>query len=233
MDKSSSTIENMFDTIAPKYDRLNHILSLGIDKGWRRRVVKAVERNHPREVLDVAAGTCDLSIALAKGCRDAHITAVDLSMEMLEVGRTKLAREGLSKQIEIQKQDATQMTFKDNSFDVLTVAFGVRNFDDLQKGLREFRRVLREDGHLYILEFSKPRKGIFAAVYTLYFKHILPTVGGLISKNKRAYTYLPSSVLAFPCGAEFEALLREAGFRDVTSKQLTMGVATLYTAKIN
>lgn len=233
MDKSSSTIENMFDTIAPKYDRLNHILSLGIDKGWRRRVVKVVERNHPREVLDVAAGTCDLSIALAKGCRDAHITAVDLSMEMLEVGRTKLAREGLSKQIEIQKQDATQMTFKDNSFDVLTVAFGVRNFDDLQKGLREFRRVLREDGHLYILEFSKPRKGIFAAVYTLYFKHILPTIGGCISKNKSAYTYLPSSVLAFPCGAEFEELLREAGFRDVSSKKMTMGIATLYTAKIN
>lgn len=233
MDKSSSTIENMFDTIAPKYDRLNHILSLGIDKGWRRRVVKAVERNHPREVLDVAAGTCDLSIALAKGCRDAHITAVDLSAEMLEIGRTKLAREGLSKQIEIQKQDATQMTFKDNSFDVLTVAFGVRNFDDLQKGLREFRRVLREDGHLYILEFSKPRKGIFAAVYTLYFKHILPTIGGCISKNKSAYTYLPSSVLAFPCGAEFEELLREAGFRDVSSKKMTMGIATLYTAKIN
>lgn len=233
MDKSKDTIETMFDTIAPKYDRLNHILSLGIDKGWRKRVVKAVERNHPREVLDVAAGTCDLSIALAKGCRDAHITAVDLSNEMLEVGRMKIEREGLSKQIEIYKQDATEMTFKDSSFDVVTVAFGVRNFENLKKGLSEFRRVLREDGHLYILEFSKPRKGIFAAVYTLYFKHILPSIGGLISKNKRAYSYLPSSVLAFPCGSEFEQLLREAGFREVLSKRMTMGIATLYTAKIN
>lgn len=223
----------MFDSIAPKYDRLNHILSLGIDRGWRKRLVKAVERNHPREVLDVAAGTGDLSIALAKGCRDAHITAVDLSAEMLEVGRVKITREGLLKRIEIQKQDATEMTFPDNSFDSLTVAFGVRNFEDLNKGLREFRRVLREDGHLYILEFSKPRKGVFAFVYTLYFKYILPSIGGLISKNKSAYTYLPSSVLTFPCGAEFEQLLREAGFRDVSSKRLTMGVATLYTAKIN
>lgn len=222
----------MFDTIAPKYDRLNHILSLGIDRGWRRRLVKAVERNHPREVLDVAAGTCDLSIALAKGCPDAHITAVDLSSEMLEIGRGKVSREGLAKQIETEKQDATEMTFRDNSFDALTVAFGVRNFEDLDKGLKEFRRVLREDGHLYILEFSKPQKSIFACVYKMYFKHILPFVGGLISKNRSAYRYLPASALAFPDGAEFENLLRKVGFKEVASVKLTMGIATLYTAKI-
>lgn len=232
MDKSRDKIEYMFDSIAHKYDRLNHILSMGIDRAWRRRVVKAVAQNHPREVLDIAAGTCDLSIALAKGCREAHITAADLSSEMLEVGRRKVEREGLSKNIEVHKQDATNMDFQDNSFDALTVAFGIRNFENLGKGLSEFRRVLRENGHLYILEFSKP-KGPFSYIYTFYFKKILPFIGGLISKNKSAYTYLPSSVLAFPCGEEFENILKEAGFKEVSSKRLSMGIATIYKAKTN
>ncbi|MEG1553583.1 MAG: bifunctional demethylmenaquinone methyltransferase/2-methoxy-6-polyprenyl-1,4-benzoquinol methylase UbiE [Rikenellaceae bacterium] len=231
MDKSRDNIENMFNDIAPKYDVLNHILSMGIDREWRDKVVKEVSQHHPREILDVAAGTCDLSIAIAKGCKDAHITAVDLSGEMLQVGRLKVKREDLEKQIDIEKQDATEMSFQDGSVDVLTVAFGVRNFEDLDKGLREFHRVLREDGHLYILEFSKPRKGFFSVVYSLYFKHLLPFIGGVISNNKRAYTYLPASVLSFPYGEEFEAKLREVGFRDVKSKQLTFGIATLYSAK--
>ena len=230
MNKSKERIRDMFDSIAPKYDLLNHVLSMGIDKGWRRKVVKEVKRHNPSQILDVATGTCDLAIALAKGCKSAKITGIDLSPEMLAVGATKVDKKDLKGRIELSVEDALNMSYPSESFDALTVAFGVRNFEDLPKGLAEFKRVLKNGGRVYILEFSKPSKGLFASLYNFYSKNILPLIGRMVSKDSRAYTYLPESVIAFPCGKDFESILSSAGFKDISTKKLTMGIASLYTA---
>ncbi|MBE9487951.1 MAG: bifunctional demethylmenaquinone methyltransferase/2-methoxy-6-polyprenyl-1,4-benzoquinol methylase UbiE [Bacteroidetes bacterium] len=232
MDKSKDKIRTMFDAIAPRYDLLNHLLSLGIDKRWRRAVVAKVKKDAPAEILDVATGTCDLSIALAKGCHEAHVTAIDLSKEMLEVGKKKVVKQSLTKRMHLKQEDALHMSFLDSSFDVLTIAFGIRNFENIDKGLMEFRRVLKEGAKVYILEFSKPKKSILSAFYIFYFKKILPLIGRLVSKNKGAYTYLPESVLNFPSGEEFKKHLSDAGFREVKSRTMTMGIVTLYWATV-
>lgn len=221
-------VRDMFDAIAPKYDLLNHVLSMNIDKGWRRRVVKSVQSLAPSSILDIATGTGDLAIALKKRIPQAAVTGSDLSPEMLEVARGKIAARELN--IELIVADAEKLPFHDESFDVITAAFGVRNFENTVVGLSQMRRVLRTGGTMIILEFSTPPPSLFAKVYRWYFRNVLPRIGRLVSKDSRAYSYLPESVDAFACGDNFVSLLREAGFQSATYKTLTGGVATIYNA---
>lgn len=233
MDKSSERIRDMFDSIAPKYDTLNHVLSFGIDRGWRRRTVRMVADRNPASVLDVATGTADLAIGMAKRCPETAITGIDLSPEMLEIGIEKVKEADFSDRVRLEVRNALDMGFDDGSFDAVTCAFGVRNFEDTAKGLAEFYRVLKNGGALYILEFSVPEKGLFSSLYLWYFKHILPVIGRMVSSDKKAYTYLPESTVSFVQGEEFAKLLEKTGFKDIFAKKLTKGVATLYTAVKN
>lgn len=220
----------MFDNISGKYDFLNHFLSLGIDKGWRRRVVKYAKQLQPKQILDVATGTGDLAIALSALSPD-HIEGVDISEGMLAVGREKIKKLGLESTIRLQYGDSEALPFADNSFDVVTVAFGVRNFENLAKGLAEMQRVCRPGGQVVILEFSQPRSFLFRPIYQFYFKYILPFWGRLISKDTAAYTYLPESVNAFPDGEAFLNELSRAGFGSLKQDRLTLGIATIYLGK--
>lgn len=229
-DKNRDTIRAMFDSIAPKYDLLNHVLSMGIDKGWRKKVVKAVKKSSPKTILDVATGTGDLAIAMARSLENVSITGVDLSANMLECAKEKLLRMDLSSTVRLQVGDALDLNFEDESFDAVTISFGVRNFEELSKGLSELFRVLKSGGTLFVLEFSKP-KGLLCKPYIFYFKTILPLVGRCISKNRYAYTYLPDSVMEFPCGEDFLSIVKEAGFEHGSQRLFSMGIATLYTAK--
>ncbi len=227
-------VERMFDSIAPTYDALNHLLSLGIDRGWRRKVVKMAARATDDgsgalvEVLDVATGTGDLAIALAKGMPSAHVTGVDISENMLAVGRRKVEAKGLSGRIVLGTGDAERLEFADGEFDLVTVAFGVRNFGDIEAGLRGMHRVLRRGGRCLVLEFSEPRGRLFGTVYRLYFHRVLPLAGRLISRDGQAYSYLPRSVDEFPTPERFAGMIKEAGFSAVGVKKLTFGVAYIY-----
>ena len=221
-------VEDMFDNIAPKYDLLNHTLSMNIDVSWRNTLVKMLRNDNPKSVLDVATGTGDLAIAIQRGT-GAQVLGYDLSQQMLNVGIEKVKRLGLSDKITMVKGDAENIPFEDNKFDAVSVAFGVRNFENLDKGLSELRRVVKENGSVYILEFSKV-EGFLRPFYMFYFKNILPQIGKLISKDNRAYTYLPDSVEAFPHGNEMKEILEKIGFRSVMYKKLTFGVATIYKA---
>lgn len=231
MKKDSDKIRQMFNDIAPKYDFLNHLLSMGIDKGWRRKVVKRVTSHKPAKLLDIATGTCDLAIALAKKNPNCKIVGGDLSPKMLEVGAKKCEERGLGKQIELCECSALDLPFDSECFDVITVAFGVRNFENLKQGLSEMLRVVKKGGNIYILEFSKPKNTIISAPYLFYFKHILPVIGRLISKSDNAYTYLPDSVISFPCGEEFTDIMKEVGFSSYGFKPLSFGIATIYYGK--
>lgn len=220
----------MFNGIAPKYDLLNHLLSLGIDKAWRRKAMRELERGAKDRVLDVACGTGDFSIeALRHGVR--QVVGVDISENMLAVAREKAWDKGLEEQLEFLYGDSEQLTFPDGNFDAVTVAFGVRNFEHLERGLREMCRVLRPGGRVVILEFSTPDRFPMKQLYRFYFKHILPRVGGLVSGDRGAYEYLPASVFAFPQGDRFLDIMRACGFRDVRRRPLTFGIATLYTGE--
>lgn len=220
----------MFNGIAPKYDLLNHLLSLGIDKAWRRKAMRELERGAKDRVLDVACGTGDFSIeALRHGVR--QVVGVDISENMLAVAREKARDKGLEEQLEFLYGDSEQLTFPDENFDAVTVAFGVRNFEHLERGLREMCRVLRPGGRVVILEFSTPDRFPMKQLYRFYFKHILPRVGGLVSGDRGAYEYLPASVFAFPQGDRFLDIMRACGFRDVRRRPLTFGIATLYTGE--
>ena len=222
-------VEQMFDHIAPKYDFLNHFLSLGIDKLWRRKAVRILRTHSPAEVLDVASGTGDFAIETAR-INPRHITAFDLSAEMLKVGEQKVKRAGLDQMIRFRKGDSEDMPFLPDTFDAITVAFGVRNFEHLEAGLKEFLRVLKPGGVAVILEFSKPRYFPFRQLYRFYFFHILPRIGGLVSKDASAYAYLPESVMAFPDDHDFLAILQKTGFSSWKQHRLTMGIATIYMA---
>ena len=225
-----SPIANMFDRISPKYDRLNHLLSLNIDKVWRRRTAKVVSKSQPKTILDLATGTADLAIALAKRNPQAHIIGADISEKMLEIGQAKIAKQGLEKQIELQRGDAAALPFGNNTFDAVTVAFGVRNFEHLERGLSEIQRVLKHNAPLAILEFSMPERFPIKQVYRLYFKLILPKIGKWVSKETSAYTYLPESVERFPKPTDFLRTLSDNGFHEGTAQQLCFGIATLYSS---
>lgn len=221
-------VEDMFDNIAPKYDLLNHVLSMKIDVLWRNTLVKWMNADQPKEVLDVATGTGDLAIAVQKGT-GAKMIGLDLSQQMLNVGIEKIKKINLTDQIEMVKGDAENLPFESNKFDAVSVAFGVRNFENLEKGLSELKRVVKEEKSVYILEFSKV-EGFLAPFYMFYFKNILPQIGKLISKDNRAYTYLPDSVNAFPFGEKMKSILLNVGFRKVEYKKLSLGIATIYKA---
>ena len=225
---SVSPVIEMFDDISTHYDFLNHLLSFGIDRRWRRKTSRLVTKQHPSTILDVATGTADLAIQMAKDNPSAQITGIDLSEKMLEQGRSKLAEKKLDQRITLETGDASKLPFPDGCFDAVTVAFGVRNFDDREAGLREMVRVCRKGGLVTVLEFSHPQKALVAIPYRWYSKTILPWLGRLVSKHTSAYSYLPSSVVAFPESEEFVAMLRSTGLDRVTAKKLTGGIATLY-----
>jgi demethylmenaquinone methyltransferase/2-methoxy-6-polyprenyl-1,4-benzoquinol methylase len=222
-------VAEMFTNISKRYDFLNHLLSLGIDKGWRKKVVNMVKVEKPNHVLDVATGTADLAIALGKSM-SIQVTGLDISTGMLEIGREKVARRNLGN-VELILGDGENLPFEDNTFDAVTVAFGVRNFENLEKGLSDIYRVIKPGGQLLVLEFSQPQTAPFKQLYKFYFKHILPAIGKLVSKDSRAYTYLPESVDAFPYGDTFLSKLAACGYKNSTSQPVTFGIASIYSGK--
>jgi len=221
-------VREMFDNIAPKYDLLNHTLSMSIDRVWRRRVVGEVRRAKPGRILDVATGTGDLAIAMARRIRDVQVLGVDLSEQMLAVARRKIEARGLDGRIVLDRGDAERLAVADASVDVATAAFGVRNFGDLGAGLRELARTIKPGGKVVILEFSRPRNRVFRALYEFYSYKILPRIGGLVSRDKRAYEYLPASVGEFPAPEEFMAMMARAGFRNCRARSQSFGIAQIY-----
>jgi demethylmenaquinone methyltransferase/2-methoxy-6-polyprenyl-1,4-benzoquinol methylase len=223
-------VEQMFDNIAPKYDFLNHFLSLGIDKLWRRKAIRILSHYKSDMLLDVATGTGDFAVAAFR-LKPRKIVGFDISEQMLNVGRTKVKRLGLDHIIEFTKGDSEAMPFPEGQFDAITVAFGVRNFENLEKGISEFHRVLKPGGVAIILEFSKPRYFPMKQLYSFYFFRILPFVGRLVSKDHSAYSYLPESVMAFPDGFEFLSVLKKIGFSATSQRRLTFGIATIYVAQ--
>jgi len=220
----------MFNAISPKYDALNRILSAGIDQSWRRKTLREIRAMGALNLLDVATGTADLALALAKGIPGSRVVGVDISAGMLEVGRSKVRARDLEGRVRLDLGDGEQLPYEESSFDAVTVAFGVRNFENLEQGLRDMRRVLQPGGSLAVLEFSQPTAWPLRGIYLFYFKNILPRIGRLVSKDASAYTYLPNSVQAFPYGEAFAAKLREAGFKSVRVRPLTFGIASLYLA---
>lgn len=220
-------VKELFNDIAPKYDLLNHFLSLNIDKGWRKTAIRNIAENEKELLLDVACGTGDFSIA---ACRAGvkQIIGIDIAQSMIDVGRKKVKEKGMEEEITLQWGDSEKMVFDTDTFQVVTVAFGVRNFEHLEKGLGEMQRVLKEGGKVIILEFSMPENPLMKQFYKFYFKRILPVIGGAISGNKGAYTYLPESVMQFPQGEEFLGIMKRCGFSNVSRKSLTFGIATLY-----
>ncbi|MFK7900422.1 MAG: bifunctional demethylmenaquinone methyltransferase/2-methoxy-6-polyprenyl-1,4-benzoquinol methylase UbiE [Cyclobacteriaceae bacterium] len=232
-DKNSSKKEQvaeMFDNISPKYDLLNHVLSAGIDIQWRKKAIKILKKENPKTVLDIATGTADFAIAATKVGPE-KIVGIDISQGMLDVGQVKIEQKKLDHIIELRLGDSENLPFEDNKFDAAIVAFGVRNFENLSKGLEEINRVLKENGKLIVLEFSKPKSFPFKQLYNFYFKYILPVVGKLISKDNAAYTYLPESVNAFPEGKQFLEILGNAGFKTTEWKPLTFGISSIYTGR--
>ena len=227
------TIEQLFDDIAPNYDRMNHLMSFNADRRWRRVSVRHIaDTSGPLQVLDLATGTGDFAIAIAqKLSAGGHVTGIDLSEKMLELGQGKVIVEGLSERVTLLRGNAERLPFADSSFDRVSVAFGVRNYEDLNQGLSEACRVLRRGGKLVVLELSYPDNRFLLWCYKLYALKVLPWLGSLISGDRAAYTYLPESILRFPKGAEFTTLLRAAGFGHVTETKLTFGVCRMYIAE--
>lgn len=221
-------VTEMFDDISSHYDFLNHLLSFQIDKIWRRKTSRIVASHQPTAILDVATGTADLAIRMAKDIPMASIVGADLSEKMLEIGRQKVKQEHLEQRIKLMTADAKALPFEDNHFDAVTVAFGVRNFEHLEAGIQEMLRVLKNNGLIAILEFSHPKNGIVKGPYRCYSKHILPKVGRAFSKHPEAYSYLPSSIEAFPESDDFVQLLNRLGVDEVIEERFCGGIATLY-----
>ena len=218
----------MFDNIAHRYDFLNHLLSLGIDITWRKKAVKFIGTIQPKKILDVASGTGDFAFE-ALALKPEKVVGFDLSEGMMNYGRAKAARLNVSDTVQFVKGDSEKMPFDDNSFDAVTVGFGVRNFENLEAGLREMYRVTRVGGKVAILEASQPQNTIIRALYGLYFGNVVPMIGRLFSKDARAYSYLPESVKAFPEGFEFVKILENIGFRNIKWQPLTFGACAFYS----
>ena len=224
-------VEQLFDNIAPTYDALNHTLSFGFDRAWRRKAVRTLMAYNPATVLDIATGTGDFALAVARKLKLRHVMAVDISEGMMRVGREKATREGLHDVVRFQKEDCSHLSFADNSFDAVTVTFGVRNFENLDDCLREIHRVLNKEGHLILLELSYPHKKLWRVLFNIYSKVVMPVVGRLISGDNSAYTYLPETMAAFPQGEVMREILLKNGFSQARFRRLTMGICTLYVAE--
>jgi len=223
-------VAGMFNSIAWRYDFLNHLFSLGVDNYWRRKAIGMIRKDKPKLILDAATGTGGLAFAALK-IHPEKIFGIDISEEMLAIGRARIKKRKLNDRIELLSGDSENLIFSDNKFDAVTVAFGVRNFENLLKGLREFHRVLKPGCKVVILEFSHPRNKIIQAVYRFYSSRILPVLGKKISKNETAYQYLHESVEEFPSGEGFLSILRQAGFMETKSLSLTFGVVSVYTGR--
>lgn len=223
-------VEQMFDKIAPKYDLLNRVLSLGIDIQWRKKAIDMLAKDRPQRILDVATGTADVAILMAKRLKPQQIIGIDIANQMLDLGRIKINKRALASTIQLETGDSEQLRFADESFDAVTVAFGVRNFENLEKGLAEMLRVVRTGGRVVILEFSKPQLFPFKQLYNAYFKYVLPLIGRLTSRDMRAYDYLFESVQAFPDGDQFLSVLTKTGFQQTQCKRLTLGICSIYSA---
>jgi demethylmenaquinone methyltransferase/2-methoxy-6-polyprenyl-1,4-benzoquinol methylase len=221
-----AAVRDMFEGIAHRYDLLNALLSLGIDRGWRREAVRVGLERGPNDILDVATGTADLAIALRQAAPAARVVGVDFAPSMLAVGRSKAARRGVEVTLEVG--DGTALAYPDGSFDLVTIAYGLRNFADIDAGLREFRRVLRGGGVLVILEFPPPPRGLFGRLFRFYFTRVVPMLGDLVSGRRGAYSYLPASVMAFPDPEALAARMERAGFAAVEHRLLTFGVSALH-----
>ena len=221
----------MFDRIAPTYDKLNHVLSLGIDRKWRRKAVDALGKYKPQEILDIATGTGDFAMLLAERIKPQHIIGADISEGMMAVGREKVEKAGLQDIISFQKEDCMKLSFPDETFDAVTSAYGVRNFEDLDAGLREMQRVLRPGGHLLIVELTPPPRFPMKQLFWLYAHVVMPLIGRIVSHDKSAYTYLPASMEAFPQAEQMEGILQRAGFSRVEWKRFTFGISTMYLAE--
>ena len=223
-------VEEMFDNIAPTYDTLNHRLSWDIDKGWRKKAIRQLLSFQPKTILDIATGTGDFAILSAKELRPQRMIGIDISEGMMKIGQKKVEAEGLQHIVSFKKDDCTHLSFDDNSFDAVTAAFGIRNFQNLDQGLSEMYRVLRPNGHLSIVELTTPVSFPMKQLFKLYSHTILPVYGKLISKDTSAYSYLTKTIEAFPQGEVMLDILRKAGFKDASFKRLTFGICTMYFA---
>ena len=227
-DSKKKQVEKMFDKIAFRYDFLNHFLSAGIDVGWRKKAIKQLRSLNPKSILDVATGTGDMAILANKLLTADKIIGIDISEGMLEIGKKKIEKLGLQQRIALLKGDSETILFDNNSFDAVSVAFGVRNFQDLELGLSEIKRVLKPDGKLVVLEFTKPKLPVIKNFYNLYLNLIAPTIGWVISKNKNAYQYLNDSVQKFPEGKDFVQILNKLGYKNASCKTLSLGISSIY-----
>jgi demethylmenaquinone methyltransferase / 2-methoxy-6-polyprenyl-1,4-benzoquinol methylase len=229
-DGKKAQVERMFDKIAPRYDLLNRLLSAGIDVSWRRRAIGYLKNDRPREILDVATGTADVALMTAKMMQPKSIIGIDIANQMLEFGREKIRAQQLEQVIRLETGDSENLRFADHSFDAVTVAFGVRNFENLEKGLREMQRVLRPGGRAVILEFSRPQIFPIKQLYNTYFKYVLPLIGRFTSRDQNAYAYLYESAMAFPDGDDFLNILTQTGYSSPQCERLTFGICSIYTA---
>ena len=221
-------VKHMFNMIASKYDVLNHTLSLGMDYVWRKKAIKKI-LNNPKEILDIATGTADFAISAAKHTQ-ANITGIDISDQMIYVGNKKIQQKKLHNRIKLSIEDSENLPFHDNSYDAITAGFGVRNFENLEKGLSEIYRVVKKNGYVVILEPSTPKAFPLKQIFSIYFQKILPFIGSLVSKDKSAYSYLPNSVKSFPDGDDFLEILNKQGFSKTNYYPLSFGIVSLYVA---
>ena len=224
-------VTEMFDRVAGKYDFMNRFLSGRMDVGWRKKAINTLKKYNPQQIIDIATGTADLSIMMYKMLNPQQITGIDISSEMLKAGQVKVNKANLNGKIVLQKGDSENLAFADNSFDAATAAFGVRNFENLEKGLSEMYRVLNNGGQLMILEFSKPRSTLFSGLYKFYMQMVAPQFAQLFSTDKEAYQYLNKSSVAFPEREEFLKILKSVGFKNTSYKALTMGICCIYRAE--
>ncbi len=228
--EKASQVEQMFDNIAPAYDKLNHRLSWDIDKGWRRKAIRQLAPSRPQTMLDIATGTGDFAILAADMLRPQKIIGADISEGMMQIGMQKVAAKGLDSIISFAREDCIKLTFADNTFDAVTAAFGIRNFSDLDKGLAEMCRVLKPGGHLSIVELTTPVSFPMKQLFRIYSHTVLPVYGRLVSKDSSAYTYLTKTIEAFPQGETMVEAFKKAGFRQASFRRLTFGICTMYLA---